>query len=70
MKHYKATKDMTGKALTDYIRDNLQVGDIVQYQGFSNVVIAKIDGWFWLRNSAFTKPVTGHPSGMDILKGM
>jgi len=70
MKHYDKTKDMTLKALGNYLRDNLQVGDAVKYQGLDCVVIAKNDeGYFWLRN-VWVRPVTGHYSDLDIGEGM
>jgi len=71
MKHYEATKEMTGKALTNYIRDNLQVGDTVSLHSLDHVVIAKtVDGYFWLRNQTWITPITANASDLDILEGM
>ena len=70
MKHYDTTKNMTGKELTDYLRGNLKIGDIVRCQGLNCVVLAKHNEYFWLNNATWTVPITSHPSDMAILEGM
>ena len=70
MKHYDITKNRTGKELTNYLGENLQVEDAVRYQLLNCTIIAKHDDYFWLVNSAWIKPITGHISDMDIMEGM
>ncbi len=72
MKHYDATKDMTGRELEMYLLNHLQVGDTVRALSLDCVVIAKTsDGYFWVREKEHgDSPMTVTVRNMDIREGM